>query len=143
MRKINKRGLDLLKSFESCRLNAYLDIGGIPTIGFGHTGPEVVIGMAFTLQQADAQLERDLEKFYQLDHYLSEDVNDNQYSALVCLAYNIGLRALKTSTLIKKINNKEKPDKYWLQWNHVNGKVIDGLTKRRKAELELFNMLES
>lgn len=143
MRKINKRGLDLIKSFEKCKLNAYLDIGGIPTVGWGHTGPEVVIGTVFNQQQADAQLQTDLEKFYQLDHYLSEDVNENQYSALVCLAYNIGLKALKTSTLIKKINNKEKPDKEWLQWSHVNGKVVDGLTRRRKAELELFNTLES
>lgn len=141
MRKINDAGFSLLVIFEGCRLNAYLDIGGIPTIGYGHTGPEVVMGMQFTQDKARMQLEKDLEKFYQLDHYLSEDVNDNQYSALVCLAYNIGLRALKTSTLIKKINNKEKPDKEWLKWNHVNGKVVEGLTRRRQAELELFNAL--
>lgn len=142
MREINQKGLNLLKQFEGCRLQSYKDIGGIWTIGYGETGPTITGGMFINLEQAELMLKKSLEKFYQLDHYLSEDVNDNQYSALVCLAYNIGLRALKTSTLIKKINNKEKPDKEWLQFNHVNGKVIDGLTRRRKAELELFNTLE-
>jgi len=138
MRGLNKKGLDLLKSFEGCKLNAYLDVGGIPTIGWGHTGPEVVIGMTMTQPQADAQLEKDLEKFYILDHYLEEEVNENQYSALVCLAYNIGLRAVRTSTLLKKINNGDDPSKEWLKWNYVGGKIIVGLTKRRKAELELY-----
>lgn len=139
MRRINKRGLDLLKSFEGCKLNAYLDVGGIPTIGWGHTGPEVVIGMTMTQLQADGTLEKDLEKFYVLDHYLEEEVNENQYSALVCLAYNIGLRAVRTSTLLKKINNGDDPSKEWLRWNKVNGKEIAGLTRRRKAELDLYH----
>lgn len=138
MRRINKAGLDLLKSFEGCKLNAYLDVGGIPTIGWGHTGPEVVIGMTMTQSQADGTLEKDLEKYYVLDHYLEEEVNENQYSALVVLAYNIGLRAVRTSTLLKKINNGDDPSKEWLRWNKVNGKEVAGLTRRRKAELELY-----
>lgn len=139
MRRINKRGLELLKQFEGCKLDAYLDIGGVPTIGYGHTGPEVVIGMTMTQPQADATLEKDLERFYVLDHYLEEEVNENQYSSLVCLAYNIGLRAVRTSTLLKKINNGDSPDKEWGRWNKVNGKEIAGLTRRRKAELELYH----
>lgn len=141
MRRINKRGLDLLKSFERCKLQSYQDSGGIWTVGWGHTGPEVTEGMTYTQQQADAQLEKDLEHTYFLDHYLSEDVNDNQYSALICLGYNIGLGAIRTSTLLKKINSGDRPDKEWMSWNRVNGAVSDGLTRRRKAELELYNTL--
>ena len=141
MRKINDRGLTLLKDFEKCRLQSYQDSGGVWTVGWGHTGPEVTQGMTYTQQQADAQLQKDLEKFYFLDHYLSEIVNENQYSALVCLAYNIGLSAIRTSTLLKKINNGDNPSKEWLQWNHVHGKVVDGLTRRRQAELDLYHAL--
>lgn len=141
MRTINASGLSLLKSFEGCKLTSYQDQGGIWTVGYGHTGPEVVQGMIFNQQQADAQLQQDLEKFYQLDHYLSEQVNDNQYSALICLAYNIGLRALKTSKVLKCVNNQESPDKEWRQWDHIDGVENVGLKRRREAELKLYHMV--
>lgn len=139
MRLINQAGLDLLKRFESCRLNAYQDQGGIWTIGYGHTAPEVCEGMVYTQLQADQQLKKDLEKFYHLDDYLTEQVSDNQYSALICLAYNIGLRALKLSKVLQLVNMEDSPDKEWMQWNHVKGIVSKGLTVRRKAELELYH----
>ena len=139
MRKINNAGLELLKSFEQCRLNAYQDSGGIWTVGWGHTGPEVVGGMTLNQLQADLIFEKDLEKFYHLDEYLSEQVNENQYSALVCLVFNIGLRALKLSQVMKKVNAGENPSKEWMGWNHVNGIPNIGLTRRRSAELELYN----
>lgn len=141
MREINAKGLALLKFFEKCKLLAYRDSGGIWTIGWGHTGPEVTQGLVWTQKQADDQLQKDLEKFYHLDEYLTEQVNDNQYSALVCLTYNIGLRALKLSTLIKKINNGDSPDREWLAWSHVNGVVSNGLLRRREAELELYHTI--
>lgn len=143
MRKINAKGLALIKLFESCRLKAYQDIVGVWTIGYGHTGPEVIDGMFISQDEADQYLESDLEKFYHLDQYLSEQVNDNQFSALVCLAFNIGLRALKLSTLMKCINNEDTQGikQHWMEWNHAGGQVIAGLTKRRKAELDLFNEL--
>lgn len=139
MRKINSKGFTLLTKFEGCRLSAYKDIGGVLTIGYGHTGPEVVEGMLFTQVQANAQLEKDLEKLYRLDEHLSEQVNDNQYSALICLAFNIGLNSLLKSALIKKVNAGESPDGEWTKWSHVNGKVVNGLLRRRVAELELYH----
>lgn len=143
MRTINQAGLDLLKKWESCRLQAYKDIAGIWTVGYGHTGPDVTPGMVITQAQADELLETDLEKFYHLDEYLSEMVNDNQYSALVVLAYNIGLRALKLSTLIKDINNGTRPDDDWLKFSYAKVDGVEtrilGLVNRRKAELKLFN----
>jgi len=139
MRCINGAGLALLKSFEGCKLTSYQDQGGVWTIGFGHTGPEVVEGMIFTPEQATMQLEKDLEKFYHLDQYLTENVNDNQYSALICLAYNIGLRALKYSQVLRKVNCEESPDNEWRGWSHVNGVENKGLLRRREAELKLFH----
>lgn len=141
MRKINKAGLDLLKQFEGCRLKAYKDIGGVLTIGYGSTGPHVTEGLVITQNEADALLEKDLERFYHIDQYLSEMVSDNAYSALIVLAFNIGLKALKMSTLIKRINSKDNPDSEWLRWNKVNGQVVEGLTRRRKEELKLFHRL--
>ena len=141
MREINAAGLALLKSFESCRLNSYQDQRGIWTIGWGHVDSTVVQGMTLTQDQADAYLKKDLEKFYQLDHYISEQVNDNQYSALICLAYNIGLSAIKTSGVVRAVNDHEDPSDKWLEWDHVNGVVSDGLRRRRAAELKLYRTL--
>lgn len=141
MRKINKRGLELLKQFEGRKLTAYQDQGGVWTIGYGHTGPEVVKGLSISADECEAFLQKDLERFYHLDDYIAELVNDNQYSALICLAYNIGLRALKMSTLLKCINSDQSPDKEWMKWNHINGQVNAGLTRRRKAELDLYHYL--
>lgn len=141
MREINSDGLALLKLFEGCRLNAYLDVGGVPTVAYGHTGPEVVLGMIYTQQQADDQLKKDLEPLYQLDHYLADCVNDNQYSALICLAYNIGMGAVKKSGIISNMNAGYDPDNLWRKYDHVKGVEIPGLKKRREAELKLFHAL--
>ncbi len=146
MREINAAGLKLLQSFERCELSAYQDSGGIWTIGWGHTGPEVVQGMSMTQIQADLQLKKDLEKFYQLDHYLTEQVNDNQYSALICLAYNIGLMRLKLSNTLKCVNEQLSPDKEWMGFDEVkiNGVLTKsaGLARRRAAELTLYHSLD-
>ena len=114
MREINSAGLALLKSFEKCKLEAYQDQGGVWTIGWGHTDPTVCQGMVYTQQQADQQLLNDLETFYVLDHYLTEQCNDNQYSALICLAFNVGLRAVRLSNTLRLINEGLSPDSEWM-----------------------------
>lgn len=144
MRQINAAGRALLKSFEKCVLTAYQDQGGIYTIGWGHANSPtfpVTEGMTITQAQADALLEKDLETFYVLDHYLTEQCNDNQYSALICLAYNVGLRAVRLSNTLKLVNEGLPPDKEWLGFNLVNGQPSAGLTRRREAELELYHSL--
>jgi lysozyme len=146
MREINAAGLELIKSFESCRLNSYQDQKGIWTIGYGHSAkidPCVVEGMTITQEQAEAYLKKDLEIFHQLDHYLSEQVNENQYSALICLAFNVGLGAVKRSTLLRDINEGNYDDMVtqWKTWDHVDGVENDGLRRRRLAELKLYNMV--
>ncbi len=144
MREINDKGLALLKFWENCKLNSYQDQAGVWTVGYGSTQlmhPEIVKGLTITPEQAEMYLKKDLEKFYQLDHYVAEVVNDNQYSALICLCYNVGLRAVKLSSTLKLVNAGDNPDKEWLGFNKINGVVSKGLTNRRKAELELYHTL--
>jgi lysozyme len=144
MREINQKGLDLLKQLEGCKLTSYQDQGGLWTIGYGSTPlnhPEIVKGLTINLEQAEMYLKKDLEKFYQLDHYLSEQVNENQYSALICLTYNVGLAAVKLSQTLKLINEGLPPDKEWMGFNKVNGVTNNGLINRRGAELCLYHEL--
>jgi lysozyme len=141
MRSINEAGLQLIKDFEKRRLVAYQDIGGIWTCGWGSTGPDIVKGTTWSPDEADQRLANDLQKFYELDHFVSEQVNDNQYSALICLAYNVGLTAVKNSRTLKCVNGGASPDQEWLGFDKVNGQVVQGLINRRKAELELYHKL--
>lgn len=142
--KINPRGLSLLKSFEGCKLKAYPDpaTGSDPwTIGYGSTGPDVEEGILWTQEQADRRLRQDLMVFERhVETYVKVPLNDNQFSALVCFSYNVGLGNLKKSTLIKKLNANDyhgAADQF-LVWNKAAGKEMAGLTRRRKAERELF-----
>ncbi len=138
MRKINQLGIDLIKSFEKCRLMPYLDVGGVWTVGFGATGHDITQNTHFTKEQAEERLKKDLEKFEKICDYIHVELTDNQFSALVCLAFNIGLTAFKNSTALKMVNTHQDPVEAWMRWNKVNGVVVPGLTNRRKAEVELW-----
>ena len=140
--KINQAGLDLIKRFEGCRLTAYLCPAGVPTIGWGHTG-DVKLGDKITQHQADVILtDVDLVKFEEGVERLAGDcvASSNEFSALVCFAYNVGLEALAKSTLLKKLKLGERyhAANEFLKWNKAGGKVLPGLVKRRVAERELF-----
>lgn len=139
---LNKAGLDLIKSFEGCRLEAYKDIVGVLTVGWGHTGPDVYVGETWNQAQADAQLVKDLQRFEDGVVKLCKDrmPNPNQFAALVSFAYNLGLAALASSTLLRCFLKRNDPDaaKEFLKWNRAGGKVVAGLTRRREAESVLF-----
>jgi lysozyme len=143
--KISANGLKLKKYFESCKLQAYPDPGskdGNPwTIGWGHTGKEVVKGLVWTQEQADAALEKGAERFsFAVDDLVLVPINQNQFDALVCLAYNIGTAALSSSTLLKMLNSGdfEGAAAQFLRWNKNDRKVMLGLARRRLAEKYLF-----
>lgn len=138
MRGINQEGVDLLKSFEKCVLTAYRDQGGVLTIGYGHTGPDVVEGLVIDQAQADELFEKDLNRFGRVDSLITAEISDNQYSACVCLAYNIGYTAFRNSQVLRAINKGEDPEDRWRCWNHVNGVASKGLTNRRSAEISLY-----
>jgi lysozyme len=143
--KISTNGLKLKKYFEFCKLQAYPDPGskdGRPwTIGWGHTGKEVVKGLVWSQAQADAALVKDADKFSAaVDDLVRIPINQNQFDALVCLAYNIGAAALSSSTLLKMLNsgNYDGAAAQFLRWNKNDGKVMLGLARRRLAEKYLF-----
>jgi lysozyme len=142
--KLNQKGLDLIKQFEGCRLVSYPDpaTGGKPwTIGYGHTGSDITMGISWTQEQADLQLLNDATSAgNQIKKCLSIDLNDNQFSALISLVFNIGIGNFKSSTLLKALNAggfKEAANQF-LVWDKAAGRVMAGLTKRRKAEKLLF-----
>lgn len=143
-RKTNAAGIALIKKYEGLRLEAYPDpaTGGEPwTIGYGHTGPEVVPGLIITREEAESLLARDLiKREIGVESMVRAETSANQFSALVSLAYNIGLSAMRTSTLVRKLNQGDyagAADQF-LRWDKGNGQRMDGLTKRRRAERTLF-----
>jgi lysozyme len=138
-------GIDLITSFEDLRLNAYDDGVGVWTIGFGTTvypnGIRVKKGDVCSLDQAKAYFAFDLKRFERaVNSSVKVTLNQNQFDALVSLAYNIGQTGFKESTLVKKLNAGDyagAADQFKF-WNKGGGKVLKGLVRRRAAEAELF-----
>lgn len=134
--RTSQNGINLIKQFEGCRLTAYKCAAGVWTIGYGHIAG-VKAGQKITQVQAESFLKDDLVKFEQkvMKYNSKYHWNQNQFDALVSFAFNIGsidqLTANGTRG-IKTISQK------MLQYNKAAGKVLDGLTKRRKAEQALF-----
>lgn len=142
-----RRGLDLIKSFEGLVLKPYLCPAGVPTIGYGSTryenGQRVKLSdPAITEARAESLLRVTLREYEQaVDAVTRDDVNQNQFDALVSFAYNLGVQALKGSTLLKRVNaNPADPAiaKEFSKWVNANGKKMAGLVRRREAEAKLY-----
>lgn len=131
---INKKGLDLVKSFEGCRFEAYKCPAGVWTIGYGHT-KNVTQGMKITNLQAENFLLEDIRSSELAVSALKLNLNENQYSALVSFCFNCGPGNLKT--LVKNRTLPQIADAILL-YNKGGGKVLNGLVRRRQAERELF-----
>lgn len=139
--KCSDECVNAIKEFEGLRLDAYVCPGGLWTIGYGHTGNDVVPGMHITEERAEELLRVDLRFTELWVQNFYPAMRQNQYDALVSLIYNIGINAYRTSTLRKKIDlNAPLADveKQWLRWKHAKGKVLPGLERRRKWEIEQF-----
>lgn len=144
MRKINDAGLALVKEFEAIKPKAYLDPVGILTVGVGHVVlPEdnIRLGQVISSERVDDLLREDLSIAEQgVENALTEEVTDNQFAACVALAFNIGVGGFKKSSIVKFINAGDvslAADRFLL-YNQAKGKVLAGLTRRRKAERALF-----
>lgn len=138
--KTSDRLITLLKKHEGCRLKAYLCPAKVWTIGFGTTSG-VVEDMEITQEQAETLLRMDLEKFENgVSRMLKVNVTQNQFDALVSLAYNIGLSALSKSALMRKLNAGDAKGAAieFGRWNRAGGRELLGLTRRRKEERKLF-----
>ena len=139
----NQEGQDLIKFYEGCRLSPYLDTRGILTVGYGHTGPDVVFGETWSQDQVDAMFLRDLEYKAEipLNEWINVDLSDTQFSALCSFCYNVGPGAFKGSHLLAVLNqsNFQAVGGELLLWDHNHdGSINAGLKKRREAELELW-----
>ena len=135
-------GLALTKQFEGLRLTAYQDSGGVWTIGYGHTGSEVVCGLTWTQEQADAQLLIDTQTAQDcVNTHVTLPLTQNQFDALVDFTFNLGCAALRSSTLLSCINagRFDLAAQQFTRWVYAGGKVVDGLMARRQAEQVLFS----
>ena len=138
-------GVDLICGFEGLRLKAYDDGVGVWTIGFGTTiypnGIRVKKGDTCTEAQAKAYMAHDLKKFESaVNNAVTVPINQNQFDALVSLAYNIGTGAFSKSTLVKKLNAGDirgAADQFDV-WVNAGGKRMQGLANRRAKEKEVF-----
>ncbi len=144
--KVNSKGIQLIKTFEGCLLNAYLCPAKVWTIGYGSTqyldGKPVKQGDKITQQQAEELLIDTVNIFTEgVEKLIKVELNDNQFSALVSFAFNLGIGNLQKSTLLKKVN--DNPNNHMIRtefakWNKAGGKVLNGLTRRRNAESQLY-----
>lgn len=140
--KINAKGLELVKRFEGLRLEAYRCPAGVLTIGYGSTGPHVKQGMVITPGEAERLLVKDLSRFEAGVEAMVTGVptSEDEFSAMVSLAYNIGLGAFATSTLLKrhKAGNKIGAANAFMSWIYAKKQKLAGLVRRREAEKELY-----
>ena len=144
--ELSQKGKDLIMQFEGLKLTAYQDSVGIWTIGYGNTfyedGKPVKKGDIITHNRAIELFNLIVKKFeVGVDELVTSLINQNQFDALVCLAYNIGLGNFKSSSLLKMVNKSPNDTTIYLQflrWNKAKGKVIEGLTRRRMAESNLY-----
>lgn len=143
--KTSSNGIELIKSFEGLELEAYKDIAGIWTIGYGHTGSDVKSGRIISVKEAENLLRTDLESREQaVSDLVSVPLNSNEFDALVSFVYNVGSEAFKKSTARTRLNAGDRVGaaEALTWWNKatVNGelKEVLGLTRRRLAEKALF-----
>ena len=137
---ISEEGKSLIKKFEGCKLEAYLDAVDVPTIAYGRT-KGVRMGDVCTQEQADAWLEEELEEY---GGYVNDAVKvpltQNQFDALVAWTYNLGPTNLNKSSMLVEINNEnwDEVPAQMRRWNKAGGQVLEGLERRRLAESMLF-----
>lgn len=143
---INQATIDLVKRFEGLRLKSYKDSVGVWTIGYGTTsragiGVSVGAGMEITEQEAEEYLRLAMQKFAdQIAPSFTVQPTENQFGAMLSLAYNIGPTAFNKSTCLRRFNagDPEGAADALTWFNKAGGKVLNGLVRRRAAERELF-----
>lgn len=153
------KGIPLIKKYEGLRLQAYICPAGLPTIGYGNTfyenGSKVVMGEKISIERADQLLFHTVQKFeIGLRKLLTKELNENQIGALTSFVFNVGLGRPKSktmpasgfqaSTLLRKVNaNPNDPTirAEFMRWTRANGKVLNGLVRRRQEEADLYFLM--
>ena len=142
---ISENGYNIIKEFEGLRLEAYLDTGGVWTIGYGTikypSGTRVAKGDKISKNEAEEFLRSD-SKWVDacLDSKVKVKVSQNQFDALASFVYNIGESQFSSSTLLRKLNAGDYlgAANEFDRWVNDNGKKVQGLINRRAKEKELF-----
>ncbi len=140
MAKINKAGIELVKEYEGFRGEAYQDIVGVWTIGYGETNG-VKAGDTITMSNAHANLVKRLNWFGEkVQEACTIAPNENELAAMTSLAYNIGVGGFRKSTVLKAHNrgDQEAAARAFSLWNKAGGNVVKGLVRRRAAEAALY-----
>jgi len=153
--KLDMRGYLLIAEWEGFKSHPYLCPAGVPTIGFGATwypnGRKVTMRDAPITQEYAFEMLKTVADMFARDvtSLVKSKINQNQFNALVSFAYNLGSdidadnipEGLGDSTLLRKVNaNPNDPSiaKEFLKWNKANGRIMNGLTKRRIAESKIY-----
>lgn len=144
--KTSDNGIKLIQEFEGIRYKPYQDCVGLWTVGIG-----TLIGngkslpdswnRTFTLEECYALLRKELEYIERaIQQYIIFPLNQNQFDAIVCFTYNLGIGCLQRSTLRTKLNRGDIQGciESWKKYNKAGGKVWNGLIRRRAAEIDLF-----
>lgn len=147
--EVNKAGKDLIKRFEGCKLKAYKCPAGLWTISWGLTfypdGTKVKEGDVITQQQAEDYFNAIVDDFAKkVDALIKSNVSENNFSALVSFAYNVGMGNFQRSTLLRKVNANPKDPTIraeFMKWTRANNVVLKGLVRRREAEAKLYEQL--
>lgn len=141
--RISQKGIDLIKSFEGFRSEAYICPGGVVTIGYGHTDG-VNIGDTITKEEAEELLTTEVNEFASaVNKCISVELTQNQFDALVSLCYNIGKTGFFNSPVRRLVNeaprNYELIKKAFLRHTRAKGQVLPGLVRRREEEFKLYS----
>jgi lysozyme len=139
--KVPDAAVQLIKDHESCRLTAYRDGGGVPTIGWGHTAG-AHMGLTIMQHQADQWLEYDIGNAARgIARMVKVPLTANQFGALVSFVFNCGLEAFSTSTLLRKLNAGDYDGAVaeFPRWVNDNGQRQEGLVRRRAEEAVMWN----
>ena len=139
--RYSEAGLALTKRYEGLRLRAYQDQGGIWTIGYGHTGRDVVDRREVTPLEAEALLRADLRSAIDcVNRQINVPLEQRHFDALVDFCFNAGSGNFSRSTLLLKINAKDLAGaaEQFALWINVNGQPSRGLIRRRAAEKAMF-----
>lgn len=143
-RTISLEGIRFIEEVEGVELKVYRDVAGYLTVGVGHLvrpKDNLKEGDIISQERCDQLLQDDLESAEKaVDWSVTVRLNDNQFTALVSFAFNVGVNAFKTSTLLKKLNAGDYAGagEQFGRWTHAGGKFVQGLANRRKKEKELF-----
>lgn len=143
--QVSENGVNLVKHFEGFQATAYLCPANVPTIGYGHTKgvTRADVGVKFVTEDTAAQmLADDLAEFArQVEAAVTVPLEQHQFDALCSFTYNLGAQTLRSSTLLSRLNAgayDAVPDQL-LRWTHGGGQVLQGLVRRRTAEVKLWS----